>query len=126
MERYAGLLLRLSFVALFVWFGVTQLVNPGMWVAYLPQFLGYLPIPGEMIVLMNGWFEIVAAFLLLTGVGVRWIAFILGVHLMGIAITAGGAVGVRDASISLSLFTLWLLGPDEWAIERRFANKPQL
>lgn len=94
-------ILRYTWIALFVWFGIMQLIDPGMWVGYLPEWTGYMPIPGEMLVQLNGWSEITLAILLALGVWVRPVLLLLTLHLFGIAIQAGGAVGVRDAALAM-------------------------
>ncbi len=118
-------MLRLALVALYGWFGVMQLQDPSVWVGFLPEATGYLPIPGEMLVRLNGWFEVVAAATLLLGVYTRAVAFVLGAHLAGIAITAGGAIGVRDATLAIATFILTLNAPDSWTVDARSARPPE-
>ncbi len=101
MKHLSSHVLRFSFVALFVWFGVMQLIQPGDWIGYLPTWTDHIPVPGEMIVMLNGWFEVVAAAMLAAGVFPRAIAGFLAVHLFGIAVTAGGATGVRDLALGM-------------------------
>ncbi len=112
-------LLRWSWVALFFWFGSRQLINSSDWVGFLPEFTGYLPIPGEMLVQLNGLFEIVLAVALLFGVYTRVSAALLAVHLMGIAVVAGGAIGVRDAALAMVGFAIALDTPDAWTMDAK-------
>ncbi len=113
------IVLRWSWVALFFWFGSQQLLNPSDWVGFLPEFTGYLPIPGEILVQLNGLFEIVFAVALLFGVYTRVSAVLLAVHLMSIAVVAGGAIGVRDAALAMVGFSIALAEPDEWTMDAK-------
>lgn len=119
MSNYSQPLLRYGLVLLFLWFGYQQLVNPSAWVSFLPEFLGYIPVPGEMIVQMNGWFEVVFALLLALGCYTRLIALALGAHLLGIAAIAGGAIGMRDFTLSIACFSLSLAVPDAYTYDSR-------
>lgn len=117
------IVLRWSWVALFFWFGSQQLINPSDWVGFLPEFTGYLPIPGEMLVQLNGLFEIVLAIALLLGVYTRVSATLLALHLLGIAVVAGGAIGVRDAALAMVGFAIALDTPDAWTMDAKQKNK---
>ena len=119
MERTLPLL-RLTLGGLFLWFGLQQWLHPDAWTVFLPEFLGYLPIPGTMLVMMNGWVEIVGAIALILGFAVRPLSFLLGIHLLGIAISAGGAIGVRDAALGLSAIALSLSRADQFTIDHAF------
>lgn len=110
---------RVSVVALFLWFGFQQLISPGNWVGFLPGWTGYLPIPGEMLVQLNGWAEVVLAILLAMGVSTRIVAALLGIHLFFIALSAGGAIGVRDAALAVMTLSLVVGVPDAWTFDAR-------
>lgn len=115
-------LIRYSLVFLFSWFGIMQLINPGSWVAFLPSFTGYIPIPGEMFVSLNGWFEVCASILALLGVRTRIVLPLLGLHLMGIAISVGGAIGVRDAVLALVAISFAFAKPDSLTLDSKFSQ----
>ena len=119
MKDVSTKLLRISFAVMFLWFGVNQLLNPAAWTIFLPTWTGYFPIPGEMLVQLNGWFEIVSAVALIIGVWVKPIAILLGLHLVGIAISVGGATGVRDAVLAVMGFALAADEHDNWSLETR-------
>ena len=115
----SGALLRVAYVALFAWFGAQQLLDPSAWVGFLPEWTGYFPIPGEMLVQLNGLLELCLAALLALGVFTRPIAAFLALHLLGIAISAGGATGVRDAGLAAIGIALALNQPDRWTLDTR-------
>lgn len=110
-------LLRYSFAVLFLWFGYNQIINPEMWTAFLPPWLGYFPIPGEMIVQLNGLFELIAAAALVAGVFTRLVALVLGAHLMFIAIQVGGAIGMRDAVLAIIGLALCAADADRFTLD---------
>lgn len=116
----AKLVLRWSFALLFFWFGVQQLMNASDWVTFLPEFTGYLPIPGEMLVQLNGWLELCLAVLLLLGYQTRIAAGLLALHLFGIAASVGGAIGMRDAVLGSIGVALALPPADEWTLDAYF------
>lgn len=114
---------RIAAVLLFLWFGFQQLVSPGSWVGFLPAWTGYFPIPGEMLVQLNGLMEVILAVLLAMGVSTRLAAAVLGIHLLLIAITAGGAIGVRDAALAVMTLSLCVGTPDAWTMDARAKQK---
>lgn len=114
------LVLRWSFALLFVWFGAQQLIDASSWVGFLPECTGYLPIPGEMLVQLNGWLELCLAILLIAGYQTRLVSAFLAIHLFGIATTVGGAIGVRDAALGCMGLALALQPVDEWTVDRYF------
>lgn len=113
------LILRFSFAVLFLWFGYQQLMDPGAWVAFLPNWIGYIPMPAQMFVQLNGWFEIMASIALIAGVFVRPVAVFLALHLFGIAVTAGGAIGVRDAVLAMIGIALGVAEPDSLTLDSK-------
>ena len=74
MSKISTIIILFAYCALFFWFGISQLINPGAWTSFLPEFVGYFPIPGEMLVRFNGWAEVVAAAMLLLGCYTRLVA----------------------------------------------------
>ncbi|MCE9585898.1 DoxX family membrane protein [Candidatus Uhrbacteria bacterium] len=122
MTFASRIVLRWSWALLFVWFGVQQLLHPAQWVAFLPVWIGYFPIPPEMLVQLNGWTEVCVAVLILVGCYTRFSAAFLALHLFGIAITAGGAIGVRDATLAMVGVSLALGEPDEWTLDAKLKD----
>jgi len=117
MNNTALKILRYAWVFLFLWFGYQQIVDPTTWVGFLPQWLGYIPIPGAMIVQLNGWVEIVGAVFLLLGVWTRLVALLLSLHLLAIAWAAGGAIGIRDFILAFMGIAIGCSAPDNWTID---------
>lgn len=124
MSLASRIVLRWSWALLFVWFGTQQLMHPSQWVAFLPVWTGYFPVPAEMLIQLNGWMEVCLAGLLILGCFTRISAIILAGHLAMIAASVGGAIGVRDAALAAAGVSLALSGPDEWSLDAKF-NKAQ-
>lgn len=116
-------MVRYAFAVLFLWFGIQQLLQPDMWVSFLPTWTGYFPMPSSMLVQFNGWFEIVFGLLLTLGGFTRFVAAVLSLHLLGIAATAGGAIGMRDFVLSVLGGALVFSKPDAWTLDALFAKK---
>lgn len=110
-------LLRYSFVVLFLWFGYEQVTDAHAWVGFLPDWAVQLPLSSQMLVVLNGWFEIVCALALLVGIFVRPVAALLALHLFGIAIITGGAIGMRDAVLAMIGVTLACADVDRYTLD---------
>lgn len=125
MMLASRVLLRWSWALLFAWFGTQQLWHPVQWVSFLPAWTGYFPIPAEMLIQVNGWLELCLAALLLLGSYTRFVAAFLALHLAGIAISVGGAIGVRDATLAMVGVSMALGGPDAWTLDEKW-KKPMV
>ena len=101
-------LLRFGMSAVFLWFGFSQLFVSLKWVSVEPDWaVSLLHVPPAMIVMGNGLFEVVLGTLLAMGFFVRIIAFVLGLHLLPIALSFGiSAIGVRDLGLAIASFAL--------------------
>lgn len=116
-KAYAPVLLRVSLALLFLWFGIGQLVDPESFVSYVPS---WVPLDIFTAVLLNGIFETIFGLLLLLGLFTRVVAIVLGLHLIGIAISLGyNDLAWRDMALALATFAVALHGPDEWCLKRR-------
>lgn len=112
MNARASLLLKYSLLGVFLYFGLQQLIAPADWVGLLPSWTGYLPIPGEMIIRWNGWFEVVAVAMIALNLWTRHIMGLLGIHLFFIALTLDGPTRVRDLGLALATLSC------AWGYER--------
>lgn len=114
----APVILRLVFAFIFFYFGFAQLSNASMWTSYLPDWVGNLPISTTKFVLLNGWFEIVSAALLVLGAYVRPIALLLAIHLFGITYSIGiDPTGVRDIGLAGATFVISLIGAGPFSVD---------
>jgi len=123
MNNLSRQVLRFGFALLFLWFGYQHILDPSVWLGFLPEWTGYLPIPGETLVQINGLFAIISALFLILGVYTRVVALILGFHLIAIALEAGGATGVRDAALAMCALALASSEPDKWTVDFKHNQK---
>ncbi len=119
LKKYAMPVLSYGLAAVFLWFGINQLINPNNFIGYLPQLIfdsGY----AKTFVIANGIFEIIASIMLITGLFTRWVALLLALHLMAITLELGyGEVAVRDFGLSIATFVIFLNGPDQLCLDTR-------
>ena len=123
-EKYAPLVLQMGLALLFLWFGISQLVDPTLLMGYLPQWASTLPVPPATIILLSSLFETIFGFLLLLGLFTRWAALLLFVHVLIIAFSLGyNDVAIRDFGIAVATFSLFLHGKDQWSMDTKVHSK---
>ena len=119
LSAFAQPVLRFGIVALFLWFGFSQLMSPGAWVSWVPQWAADL-MPAQTIVLLNGGFETVFALALAAGFYTRIVALLLSLHLFFVAYEVGyNDIGVRDFALAVATLSLALFEPDQYTIDKR-------
>jgi len=134
-KKYSAPFLRISLALLFLWFGISQLVNPESFVGYVPQwiaphsvtivhhhpleFMHNITLPSvHLTIILNGLLELILGSLLLVGLFVRLSSFILFIHLFLIALSLGyNDLMIRDLALSFSLFSLFLNGYDRFSLD---------
>jgi uncharacterized membrane protein YphA (DoxX/SURF4 family) len=101
----------LGLATVFLWFGFSQLLDSLSWVNIVPDWaVSILHIPPALIVMGNGFFEVILGSLLAMGFFVRIISFILAIHLIPIALDFGlVATGVRDFGLIIAALSLSLI-----------------
>jgi uncharacterized membrane protein YphA (DoxX/SURF4 family) len=101
-------ILQYGFVALFIWFGLSQLLNPSSWVSFIPTWAtGLSGMSAHTLVIVNGIFEVVAAALVAFDIWVPIVASLLAIHLLFIVIDIGiTPIGVRDLGLVVGLAAL--------------------
>ncbi|MAF36093.1 hypothetical protein CL622_03170 [archaeon] len=118
LKEAAPTLIRISMSLVILWFGINQLLFPQTWLGFLPQWISILPIEPTTIIITNAISEIVLGLLLLLGFLTRFVALILSIHILGIAISVGyNDIGIRDAGLALATFSIFLQKPDKWTID---------
>ncbi len=123
-KKYGPILLRYGLSAVFLWFGLNQILFPSEWLAWLPGWVHSLPISATMFVITNGIIEVLLGILLIAGLFTRLVALALGFHLLGIAFTVGyNDIGVRDFGLSLAVLSVSLRGPDAWCLDQKIKTE---
>ena len=119
--EFAPIVLRFGLVFLFLWFGLSQIINPASWTAWVPEWVSSIVgLNATTIVLINGWFETIGGILLAIGFWTRWVALALSLHLFFIAYEVGyNDTGVRDFALAVSGIALSLFGPDRYTLDSR-------
>lgn len=105
------ILLKISFIFIFVWFGAMQLANPTQWIGLIPA--NVIAITGQSahtLVLINGTFEIIGAVLLALNLFVPIVSLLLSLHIVSIVFVVGlSPIGARDIALALAALALAIL-----------------
>lgn len=107
---YASVILRIGLAAVFMWFGMSELLNPAQWIGFMPGWLTSLTgLSAVTLVVLNALFEVVAAVCLVMNWYVRLVALLLSLHLFTIVGDVGfSAIGVRDFGLAAAMLSLAL------------------
>jgi uncharacterized membrane protein YphA (DoxX/SURF4 family) len=112
----AGLLvLRLGLAAVFVWFGLSQVLDAHSWQWWVKDWVSDLTrLSPEIIVYLNGSFEVIFGALLALGVRIKVAATALALHIAIVTLYVGyNEVGVRDFGLTMATIALALLAKDD-------------
>ena len=108
-------LVRYSVGLVFFLFGISQLLNPILWTAWVPQFIPFAP---KAVVITNGIFDLIVGGFLILGLFLRAFSLIGIIHLIGITASVGyNDIGIRDFGILLALVAVFLHGPDQYCLD---------
>ena len=118
LRPYAPVILRLGAAAVFLWFGVSQILNPVEWTGWLPSYAGNFGIEPDNLVLFNGFFETAFGTLLFLGFYTRIAAGLLALHMAHILTVVGyGEIGVRDFALFSAALSAAFYGADFLTID---------
>lgn len=128
MKNFSSILIRIAIAAVFIWFGIQQLIDPTSWLGFLPTWVNNIPISQTAFIYLNGWFELIFGTALLFGFYSRIAALLLGLHLLGITQSVGyGAIGVRDFGLALSALSIAAAGTSPFSLDMAFKkDKPSV
>ena len=134
-KEYSPVVLRISLSLVFLWFGLSQIFNPDMFLGYLPDWavdyagmmhmrFAIIPDSTYFLLFLNGTMETALGTFLLLGVFTRLSSLFLGVHLFFIMLSLGyNDVAVRDFGLALATFSIFLHGADKWCLDKKIKNK---
>lgn len=116
---------RIGLAGVLLWFGTQQFIDPLYWSGYAPAWASsLLPLSLTGTVYMNAALEVLCGALILLGLFTRVAAFVMGIHLVFIAISLGHTeIAVRDWGLSFALFGIALAGGGAFTLERAFVRK---
>ncbi|MEX0932876.1 MAG: DoxX family membrane protein [Candidatus Pacearchaeota archaeon] len=124
LEKYAKPILRIGMSLVFLYFGISQLISPGQWVGFVPNYALVFGIATEQIVLMNALLEISFGTLLIIGLYTKVASIILALHLVGITFSLGiNDLGVRDFGLTVATFVTFINGPDQFCLDNKFKKR---
>ena len=120
METYGHAVTRIGLSGVLLWFGVSQALSPGDWTGSLPDIaLAWTGMSATTLVGLNGPVEVACGALLLIGLFTRFVAFVMGMHLVLIAASLGNsAVAIRDWGLAAACLSLVFTGPGAWAFDK--------
>jgi uncharacterized membrane protein YphA (DoxX/SURF4 family) len=117
-NKIAYLMLRIGLSIVFLYFGISQLINPESFIGWLPKEVSLLPIPPRAFVVLNGGFEVFFGTMLLIGIFRKLSALLLGTHLFFITLSIGFTeIGIRDLGLSLAALSLVFFQEDYLELE---------
>lgn len=120
LNNLSGPILRYGMALVFLYFGISQIVDTANFLGYLPNFLFNTSFASTLI-LINGVFEIIASILLIIGYKTRIVATILALHLALITFEVGWSqTGIRDFGLTIATTAIALQGPDIWCLDKKF------
>lgn len=124
LKGYAPILARYGVGIVFFIFGIDQLVRPGAWIAWVPDYIINFAVNFGVsnigFIYFNGLFDLIVGFLLLAGLFVRLVALIGALHITGIIFSLGyNDISIRDFGLLLVLISVFLNGQDELCLGRK-------
>ncbi len=127
-KKYSADILRIALSAVFLWFGIDQLVNPGYFLGYVPAWIHSNPalpiLSAHSMIIINGIFEVIFGIFLLIGLFTRIAAFLLALNLFGIAFSLGyNDIAVRDFGLAFAAVSLVFSGGGELSFDNRRKNQ---
>ena len=125
MEKISPIVLRIGISLVFIWFGYNQLIDVQSWIAYIPEsVMNMTGLKADLLVQLNGIFELVFGTLLLLGILTRYVAFVLMLHMIDITYIVGfDSIGVRDFGLSITTIAVWLNGRDFLTVDSFEINR---
>ncbi|HLC73373.1 MAG TPA: DoxX family protein [Candidatus Nanoarchaeia archaeon] len=127
LDQYGKPLLRIVLSLVFLWFSISQFTAVDKWTGLVPEFIVNMGISAKTVILANATSELIFGVLLLFGIFTRLAAFILALHLFGIASNFGfsNPNGIRDFGLAFATLSVFLNGTDKLCLENKFKKKKQ-
>ena len=118
-KNLAPAILRWALAGVFIWFGFSQIINPNHFAAYLPEFIFFSDYV-ELVLWINGSFDIVFGILLGLGIWTRPVAGLLGLHILAITIKMGYTdIAIRNWGLFFAMVSIFINGEDDYCLRRK-------
>jgi uncharacterized membrane protein YphA (DoxX/SURF4 family) len=113
-EEIGVYILRLGLAVVFLYFGISQILDQSKWIYFIPdRFSNFYisEILKSKIVFLNGIFDTVIALSLISGLFIRIFSFLGFIHLLSITIFSLGfePSGIRDLGLAFAMLSLFFL-----------------
>jgi len=127
MEKYSKEILRIWTAIVYLWFGFSQLIDPGFWSSWLPKWVDSFPIDTNMLIYINWWVEVVLWLFLILWFKTRIAALLMSIHMLAILwdiwYNANPGIFVRDFWILVATFVVFLNWKDSLSLDSKISNK---
>lgn len=126
--EYGIVIARVALSLVLLWFGLNQIFNTSAWFAWLPSWTNSLPVSPAVLILFNGFLEVVLGVLLILGLFTRIVSLVAAIHLLTIVFSLGyNDVAVRDSGLMLVALSVFFTGPDFKSLDvKPFGQKVKL
>lgn len=106
-SKQAKLLLRLGLAAVYLYAGISGLIDPQAWIGFMPQFVGKI-LPATTALLLFSIFQIALSIWLLSGWKTRYAAILTALTTAALMVVNLGALIVtfRDIAIIFAALAL--------------------
>lgn len=140
-QKYAPTLLRIGISLLFLWFGVSQIINPESFLGYVPQWISphspqmihehflelmhNITVPSVHITIMvNGIFEALFGLFLLLGLFTRVSSLALSINILILVFGLGyNDIAIRDIGLMVATLSIFLHGISIYSLDNILKNK---
>jgi uncharacterized membrane protein YphA (DoxX/SURF4 family) len=111
-EEIGVYILRLGLAVVFLYFGISQILDQSKWIYFVPdRFSNFYisEILKSKIVFLNGIFDTIIALSLISGLFIRIFSFLGFIHLFSITIFSLGfePSGIRDLGLAFAMLSLF-------------------
>jgi uncharacterized membrane protein YphA (DoxX/SURF4 family) len=113
-EEIGFYILRLGLAIVFLYFGISQILDQSRWIYLVPDrfFIFYInEVLKSKLVFINGIFDLIIALSLISGIFIRIFSILGFIHLLSITIFSLGfePSGIRDLGLAFAMLSLFFL-----------------
>ncbi len=120
LKDYSTLILRIGLGIVFLWFGVTSILQPEIWSSLVPSLI---PISGNTVIIIMAIFQVLMAILLIIGLFTRLASLLLAISMIPIIMSLGyNDIAVRDLGIFTALLSLSLSENKKLSLDSKFRD----